>query len=275
MRLPVLLIAAVLADPLAASAQAPVGRITDQKPVAGTTIKIAEESATTHRVLLGDRVLYVDRDDPYVTVQGVYEADGHAFALIGESSGGSGCASMYRAVDVTTRGLVSPQFGTCSDVPREVRLDGDALVIVLPSPDGQANEVFRYAAGKLTRTVQPIVYNPGGPASAPHGDLAALLDGKYIFDAVNMRLVADALRPVMGDATFTASRKRIQGGTGMPFESRGEFVFGMACEAHRCGINETAWAFDHFGHAWASWTQNGRTTFFGNPPPAVRAALSR
>ena len=244
------------------------------KTLNGTTLAVQEESDMVHQVLLDGKVLYVDRDNRFVDVVGIYDDGGHLFGLVAHMSGGNACPSLYRAVDITTRKIVSEEFGTCSDLPRDIGASKGGLHVTVPRMDGIGSETYTYSAGHLNKTVHMDRFVTSGTAKAPDNDLAALVDGKSIFDVVKTRAIATALSKTMGSAMFTSSRKRVQGGVGGNFESRGEFTFSSACVPHSCGIDETAWAFDHLGHAWASWTDNSRTQYFGNPPPAVKAALT-
>ena len=69
--------------------------------------------------------------------------------LVAEISGGVACPAQYFFVEVDAQGqaMVSPDFGTCSDVP-QLRTEGAAVVVSMPAAEGE--KAWRYVGGKLT-----------------------------------------------------------------------------------------------------------------------------
>ncbi|MXN67476.1 hypothetical protein GR183_21425 [Stappia sp. GBMRC 2046] len=95
--------------------------------IAETTIETLNGSLTVRElseefrveILVDERPLYYQDDARYGFVAktyNVYESVG--VAIIGFSSGGSGCPAIYRIVDLTFGSpILSQQFGSCSDTP--------------------------------------------------------------------------------------------------------------------------------------------------------------
>lgn len=98
----------------------------DQRTVRGHTVQVVKASATDHAVLVDGRPVIRDAESQFVTIQSIHEGGSHAYVLVGETSGGNACPSMYQAIDLSAAPVVSPQFGNCSDLPR-VSVAGGAL----------------------------------------------------------------------------------------------------------------------------------------------------
>jgi hypothetical protein len=241
--------------------------------VNGRAVSVAQANGR-FQVSVDGAVVIDDKDDQGVTIQGAYEGGGRAYALIAEASGGNACAAQFQAIDVSgDKPLVSPVFGTCSDLPDVSVADG-ALRVSMKRTDGLASDVFVYSGGKLTTAARPVDLTPVGPARAPDGDLAALVAGKYAFDLIKLSAVAGPLRRVMGPAAFDEARRMALGGPSSPGEAHGDLSVVEACEAHNCGAHHTKWVFDRKGRAAASISRNGHVRMFGKPTPEMRALLA-
>jgi hypothetical protein len=85
-----------------------------------------------HVVLVDGRPVVHDTGDAFVTIPGVYEGGGRAYALISEATGGNACASLYQAIDLSGPvPAVSPRFGNCNDLPH-VSVVAGALRVWFP-----------------------------------------------------------------------------------------------------------------------------------------------
>lgn len=240
--------------------------------VNGRTVSVARADGR-FQVTVDGRTVIDDKDDQGVTIQGTYEGGGRAYALIAEASGGNACAAQFQAIDLSgQKPLVSPVFGTCSDLPDASVADG-ALRVSMKRTDGLASDVFVYSGGKLTTAARPVDLTPTGPARAPDGDLAALVAGNYAFDLIKLSAVAGPLRRAMGPAAFDEARRMALGGPSSPGEAHGDLTVVEACEAHNCGAHHTKWVFDRQGRAAASISRRGHVRMFGKPTPEMRALL--
>lgn len=124
------------------------GTVQEQRVVAGRIVQIVANGAG-HAVLVDGRVLANDTEDDRVTIQGVYQGDGHVYVLIAEQSGGNACPSLYQALDVSGgAALVSPQIGNCSDLPRVSVVEG-ALRIAVPAFRAAPAKTFVFGDGHL------------------------------------------------------------------------------------------------------------------------------
>jgi hypothetical protein len=241
--------------------------------VNGHAVAVATEPGR-FQVTVDRKTVIDDKDDAGVVIQGAYEGGGRAYVLISEASGGNACAAQFQAIDVSgATPLVSPVFGTCSDLP-DVSVDGGALHVSMKRTDGLAADVFVYADGKLSTVARPVDLTPVGPEKAPGDDLASLVAGKYAFDLVKLAAVADPLRRAMGPAAFDEARRMALGGPSSPGEAHGDLAVVEACEAHNCGAHHTKWVFDRHGHAAATITRAGKTRVYGQPTKEMRALLS-
>ena len=121
----------------------------DRRTVRGHVVQIMQAGLTDHAVLVDGRLVVHDATSEFVTIQGVYEGGGRAYALIAESAGGNACAATYQAVDLSGPApAVSPRFGNCNDAPR-VRVVSGALRVSFPPFKIGGPETDVYKDGRL------------------------------------------------------------------------------------------------------------------------------
>ena len=225
------------------------------------------------KVLVGSRAVIDERDDQAMSIQGVLEGNGHAYALIAEATGGNACAAQFQAIEVSRDPpAVSPVFGTCTDQPT-ASVVGGALHVTMKRTNGLATETYVFAGGRLSTQARAVDLTPSGPVVAPRDDLAAFVAGKSASDLVKLAAVTRPLRRVMGSPAFDEARRMALGGPSVPGIERGAYAVVEACEAHNCGAHHVSFVFDHHGHAWARLTRGRSVRVFGRPPPPVRALL--
>ena len=121
----------------------------DHRVVAGHTVQITAQG-NGHQVVVDGRVLANDTEDDRVVIQSVHQGGGRTYVLIGEQSGGTACPSMYQAVDLSGIPVISPQFGSCSDLPR-VSVVGGALRVSVPAFRAAPAATYMFRDGHLQR----------------------------------------------------------------------------------------------------------------------------
>ncbi len=100
-----------------------------------------------HRIVVDGRVLATDTEADRVRIQGIFGS----YVLVAEESGGNACPTMYQAVDLGAQiPAISPQFGTCSDLPRVSNVAG-ALRVSLPGFRAARAATYTFRNGSLTR----------------------------------------------------------------------------------------------------------------------------
>lgn len=133
-------------------------------------VEVAGGGAQPHRVLVDGVTVFTDDTAFSVEVKQVLARGSSRFALIAVNSGGSACPTMYRAIDLSgPRPVVSPEFGTCSDVPTATIREG-VLHVSMPRVNARGSETFTYNTGLLTeggRAVGAAPSTPGVSVSAP------------------------------------------------------------------------------------------------------------
>ena len=267
----ILLVAAALGFTLA-STPASLAQTSDSAAGFGHIVQIVGKGLV-HAVSVDGRFIYNDTTDAFLAVRGIYESEGQVYALISEASGGVACPSLYRAIDLN--GLTptpTKPFGTCSDIPSVVAVGGK-LVVGMPAMTGRANVNYIVAGSTVTEQQSQIHYGDSGPPLVAGDNLAGLVVGKHIHDAIKLRAVVEAISGLVGPANTRTILDWAAGGPGTNFERRGGVAAAMACKAHDCGNNQARIAFDNLGHVWVTLRRNGKLMMFGNPTNEIAAAL--
>ena len=130
-------------------------------------IEVAGEFHGPHRVLVDGVVVFTDTEAATASVKQVVMSGPARFALIEFNSGGTACPAMYRAIDLSgPRAVVSPEFGTCSDLPAVSVREG-VLHVTMPRMGRRGTEAFAFGAGRLTVGGRVVGAAPGASVSAP------------------------------------------------------------------------------------------------------------
>ncbi len=156
----------------------------------------------------------------------------------------------------------------------------------LTAPGGTLAAVARASCGlQLTAQRAAELERFSVPADArqpqqapvvPAQGLAREAEGKMVPELLARGRTAAALRRVLGERAHARAKALLRDGwVGTPAETNGDYVVGSVCKKHECTITSVSVAFDHAGNAWASILDNGRLTFYGDPPPDVRALLEQ
>lgn len=102
----------------------------------------------------GKQVVPVDDSYMFVNVEKTFTnpAKDNVFVLVQASSGGNGCPAMYFVVDIDKNGRVkkSPDFGTCSDIPK-ITYNNNSLVLIMPELNGKKISHFKYENGIVSK----------------------------------------------------------------------------------------------------------------------------
>ena len=108
-------------------------------------------AGNAHQIVVDGQVLATDTEDDRVLIQGVHQGGGRTYVLIAEQSGGTACPSLFQAIDLSSSvAVISPQFGTCSDLP-SISVAGGALRVAVPAFRAARAATYTFRNGRLSR----------------------------------------------------------------------------------------------------------------------------
>ncbi|MFL5359088.1 hypothetical protein [Archangium sp.] len=116
-----------------------------------------EDGGHTNQLSLAGKVLFEEPAYESLSITASYPEPGPARVVLLElSSGGTGCPSFYKVIELKDDGSAvrSKKFGNCSPLAQPSFTDG-ALLINIPKIGGAAAQSWRYQNGKLSKAAPP------------------------------------------------------------------------------------------------------------------------
>jgi len=175
-------------------------------------IVIIDSSDGFSRVLqVGKQRFFTDGNYRFVSV----EAQRGSLYLIGLSSGGSGCPSLYVWLHTQDGPRISPEFGNCAPLS-EVRSDAETVSVVMPSQTAADGLVAFVYDG---RTIQEVILGQEATGVPKQADQ---LIGRYPFELLRDADWRPELVALMGEDGYRRAGDVIA--TSSQFEAQGDWV---------------------------------------------------
>lgn len=169
------------------------------------------------------------------------EASLHDWLLISVSDGGNACAADYVWAKLSDEGVTfSDVFGTCVDDFQLTEVPAGAKVTIPSAKVGEGLVAFIFDGETITKEQEgpePIGWTIGEPG-------VFWLD-RYVFDFLGAREVQTALADMMPPEALEQAEKNAE--LGGPFEFKGDWIVGSACEKLECDANRVVVAISEDG----------------------------
>ncbi len=104
-------------------------------------LRLSEVSLQHYRLTVND--VDLEQMDGFPQFQGIYQDTTHSYVLLEEGTGGTACPALYRVIDISgKRPSLTSQFGSCSDQPTAMLVDGGLRVTTPKSGDASSQTVL-------------------------------------------------------------------------------------------------------------------------------------